>query len=264
MVSDISFNDNGQHHKNYSENKNERKLPEHVAIIMDGNGRWAQKKGLPRSEGHREGAIRLREIIHASLEEGIRYLTVYAFSKENWNRPVTEVNSIMRLAEYFFRKEFNKLKKEGVFFKHLGDIYGLPDNIKRIIDEMHRNNAKERRLTLSIAFNYSGRSEIVSATRKIASLVADGKIKLEDINEELISNNLYTSGIPDPDLLIRTSGELRISNFLLWQSAYTEIWVTKTLWPDFSPRLYRKALEDYSKRDRKFGGINIYHSSVKQ
>ena len=248
----------------FENNINSQKMPRHVAIIMDGNGRWAQKRGLPRTEGHRKGAIRLREIIYASLEEGIKYLTVYAFSKENWNRPITEVNSIMRLAEYFFKREFKKLKKQGVFFKHLGDISGLPDNIRRIIDEMHRNNAEEKKLILSIAFNYSGRSEIVTATKKIASLVREGVVKVDDIDEELVSNNLYTSGIPDPDLLIRTSGELRISNFLLWQSAYTEIWVTRTLWPDFTPRLYKKALEDYSKRDRKFGGLNIYNSSTSE
>lgn len=247
------------------DNSQYTKLPVHVAIIMDGNGRWAERRGLPRTEGHRKGANRLKEIVNTCLDIGIKYLTVYAFSKENWKRPITEVNTIMKLAEYFFKREFDKFKKKGVFFRHLGDLEGLPPSIRRIIVDMKSNdtpdrNYEDKRLVMNIAFNYSGRSEIIEAVKKISEKVLRGDVKPEEINEELISESMYTAGIPDPDLLIRTGGELRISNFLLWQSAYTEIWVTRTLWPDFTSKLFKKALEDYSKRDRRFGGLNIYHS----
>jgi undecaprenyl diphosphate synthase len=230
-------------------------IPRHVAIIMDGNGRWAEGRGLSRSEGHRAGAERVEEIVYTCLARGIRYLTIYAFSKENWKRPVYEVNGIMRLAQIFFRRSFNKLKKEGVFFVHVGDREGLPVSVLRIIEDMERNNAKKRDLHLCIAFNYSGRSEIARACRLLGELIQKGEMQPSDIDERMVADTLFTAGIPDPDLLIRTGGELRVSNFLLWQIAYTELWVTDVLWPDFSVDVFDRALSEYGKRERRFGAV---------
>lgn len=232
-----------------------KNLPRHVAIIMDGNGRWAKAKGLPRTEGHRVGAGRVREIVYACLELGIRYLTIYAFSKENWKRPTREVSGIMRLARFFFKRFFDELKREGVYFVHLGDREGLSPSILKVIRAMEENNAEERRLFLNIAFNYSGRSEITRAARTIASLAAKGELNPGDITEELVGSKMYTGEIPDPDLLIRTGGEHRVSNFLLWQIAYTEVWVTDTLWPDFNKRTLLLAIDEYKNRERRFGGL---------
>ena len=232
-----------------------KNLPRHIAIIMDGNGRWAKAKGLPRTEGHRVGAGRVREIVYACLELGIRYLTIYAFSKENWKRPTREVRGIMRLARFFFKRFFDELKKEGVYFVHLGDREGLSPSILKVIHTMEENNAEERRLFLTIAFNYSGRSEITRAVRKIASLVAKGELSPGEITEELVGSHMHTGEIPDPDLLIRTGGEHRVSNFLLWQIAYTEVWVTDTLWPDFNKQTLLQAIDEYKKRERRFGGL---------
>ncbi|HUT65290.1 MAG TPA: polyprenyl diphosphate synthase [Spirochaetota bacterium] len=232
-----------------------KNLPRHVAIIMDGNGRWAKAKGLPRTEGHRVGAGRVREIVYACLELGIRYLTIYAFSKENWKRPTREVSGIMRLARFFFKRFFDELKREGVYFVHLGDREGLSPSILKVIRTMEENNAEERRLFLNIAFNYSGRSEITRAVRTIASLAAKGELSPGDITEELVGRNMQTGEIPDPDLLIRTGGEHRVSNFLLWQIAYTEVWVTDTLWPDFNKQTLLQAIDEYKKRERRFGGL---------
>ena len=232
-----------------------KNLPRHVAIIMDGNGRWAKAKGLPRTEGHRVGAGRVREIVYACLELGIRYLTIYAFSKENWKRPTREVSGIMRLARFFFKRFFDELKREGVYFVHLGDREGLSPSILKVIRTMEENNAEERRLFLNIAFNYSGRSEITRAVRTIASLAAKGELNPGDITEELVGRNMHTGEIPDPDLLIRTGGEHRVSNFLLWQIAYTEVWVTDTLWPDFNKQTLLQAIDEYKKRERRFGGL---------
>jgi len=232
-----------------------KNIPRHVAIIMDGNGRWAKAKGLPRTEGHRVGAGRVREIVYACLELGIRYLTIYAFSKENWKRPTREVSGIMRLARFFFKRFFDELKREGVYFVHLGDREGLSPSILKVIRTMEENNAEERRLFLNIAFNYSGRSEITRAVRTIASLAAKGELSPGDITEELVGRNMHTGEIPDPDLLIRTGGEHRVSNFLLWQIAYTEVWVTDTLWPDFNKQILLQAIDEYKKRERRFGGL---------
>jgi undecaprenyl diphosphate synthase len=236
-------------------NEDVQNIPLHVAIIMDGNGRWAEKTGLPRIEGHRVGAGRVREIVEKCLELGIKYLSIYAFSKENWKRPSKEVNAIMKLAEVFFSKEFRKLRSKGVYFVHLGDREDLPGFVIRIINNMQKNNAEEQKMFLNIAFNYSGRSEMVRACRCIGELVRKGEVDPEKINEKDINQFLYTSGMPDPDLLIRTGGEMRLSNFLLWQMAYAEIWVTDILWPDFNARLFQKAIDDYANRKRRFGNI---------
>jgi undecaprenyl diphosphate synthase len=235
-------------------------VPAHIAIIMDGNGRWAQRRGLPRTEGHRVGAGRVREIVEKCLELGVGYLSIYAFSKENWNRPRAEVSGILRLSEIFFRKEFDALKSKGVFFAHLGERKGLPAFIRRIIERMEKNNAEERRLTLSIAFNYSGRSEITQACGRLMESAVRGEIAPSELTEAEFARRLYTGtggagGIPDPDLLIRTGGEMRVSNFLLWQIAYSEIWVTDTLWPDFTAGSLLEAIEEYGRRERRFGGV---------
>ena len=235
--------------------RQEIKPPTHIAIIMDGNGRWANARGLPRTEGHRVGAGKVRDIVYACLELGIRYLTIYTFSKENWKRPRSEVSGIMGLARFFFRRFFDELKKEGVFFVHLGDTEGLSPGILKIIRNMEEHNATERKLFLNIAFNYSGRSEITRAVQEISSLVARGDISTGDITEELVNGHLYTAHLPDPDLLIRTGGECRISNFLLWQIAYSELWVTDTLWPDFTKQTLLEAIEEYHRRERRFGGL---------
>ena len=212
-------------------------------------------KGIPRIEGHRVGAGRVREIVEKCLEIGIKYLSIYAFSKENWKRPQKEVSGIMKLTENFFNREFRRLRNKGVYFVHLGDRRGLPNFVTGIIDNMEKNNAEERKMYLNIAFNYSGRSELVEAFRRLGKLVQAGKINPESITEMDIDQKLYTSGMPDPDLLIRTGGEIRVSNFLLWQIAYTELWVTDVLWPDFSAQLFQNAIDDYMKRKRRFGKI---------
>jgi len=230
-------------------------IPTHVAIIMDGNGRWARQKGLPRTEGHRVGAGRVREVVDKCLELEIKYLTIYAFSKENWKRPEDEVKGIMKLTEFFFNREFRALKNKGVYFVHLGEREGLSPSVLRIIERIEMENSNEKKLFLNIAFNYSGRSEIVHACKNICSEIERGELNLKQINEELFGNYVYTRGMPDPDLLIRTGGEVRVSNFLLWQLAYTEIWVTDVLWPDFTPELFVRAITDYMERDRRFGRV---------
>jgi len=230
-------------------------IPRHIAIVMDGNGRWAYERGLPRTEGHRAGAKRVKEVALKCLEIGVPYLTIYAFSKENWKRPRAEINAIMKLTEIFYRREFRELRDEGVYFVHLGDREELPRSVVRILDNIERNNAETRDLMLSIAFNYSGRSEIVRAARLLAEEAARGTVRPQDITEELVGAHLYTSEIPDPDLFIRTGGEMRVSNFLLWQIAYAEIWVTDVLWPDFTGEVLQRAIEEFGKRERRFGGV---------
>jgi undecaprenyl diphosphate synthase len=230
-------------------------VPTHIAIVMDGNGRWARQRNLPRSEGHRAGAKRVKEIARKCLETGVRYLTIYAFSKENWKRPRAEVQAIMKLAEFFYRREFKELRDLGVYFVHLGDRVGLPKSVIKVLDGIEQNNSTRRDLVLSIAFNYSGRAEITRAANRMAEDAKRGALNIEDITEDLFSRYLYTSDIPDPDLLIRTAGELRVSNFLLWQIAYAEIWVTDTLWPDFTGEVLEQALADYRKRERRFGAV---------
>jgi undecaprenyl diphosphate synthase len=228
------------------------KIPTHIAIIMDGNGRWAARRGLPRLAGHRAGTENLRRVIRACVEFGIQYLTIYAFSTENWGRPKDEVDGLMHIVEDVIDKELGELNKEGVCLRHIGRLEYLSLTLQgKVLQavELTKNNT---RLVLNIAFNYGGRDEIVCA---IQTMLHAG-VKPEDVNEELISQYLFTAGTPDPDMIIRTSGEMRISNFLIWQGAYAEWYVTKSLWPDFDKEELRKALLDYSKRDRRFGRVS--------
>lgn len=224
-------------------------LPRHVAVIMDGNGRWARARGLPRLAGHREGTKALRRVIEACIELGIPYLTIYAFSTENWNRPAHEVRGLMFLLEDVIQRQLDELDANGVRIRHIGWLDRVPGHLQRAIRSAVERTAANRRLTLGVAFNYGSRAEIVRALRQI---VREG-VAAEDIDEATIERHLETAGMPDPDLVIRTSGELRLSNFLLWQLAYAEIYCTETLWPDFDRATMVKALEDYARRERRFG-----------
>jgi undecaprenyl diphosphate synthase len=225
--------------------------PAHVAIIMDGNGRWAKKRGLPRAAGHKAGTDNLRRVIEAAVELGIRILTIYAFSTENWQRPAEEVNGLMSIFEEVIDRELGELHRNGVRLRHIGRLDRLSpafaDKVRAAI-ALTRDNT---RLTLNIAFNYGGRAEIVEAVR---SIVAEG-IPPEQITDDTVATHLYTAGQPDPDLIIRTSGEMRVSNFLIWQGAYSEYFITPTYWPDFDKEQLRLALEEYSRRHRRFGGL---------
>jgi undecaprenyl diphosphate synthase len=228
------------------------KIPTHVAIIMDGNGRWALARGLPRLAGHRAGTENLRRIITASVEFGVRYLTIYAFSTENWGRPREEVEGLMRILEDVIDKELAELNKEGVQLRHIGRLERLDPKLQEKVlyaIDLTKNNS---RLILNVAFNYGGRDELVCAVQRI---LQDG-VKPEEVNVDLINRYLFTAGVPDPDLIIRTSGELRVSNFMIWQSAYSEWYVTPTYWPDFGKEEYHKALEAFANRDRRYGGLS--------
>jgi len=224
-------------------------VPQHVAIIMDGNGRWAKERGLPRTEGHRHGVENLRRVLRACVEEGVRILTIYAFSTENWNRPRYEVEALMRLLELFLVRELDELDREGVQIRHLGDLNGVNARLAKKIQGATARTASNDRLILNVAFNYGGRSEIVQAVRRI---IREG-VPAEQVTEELISRYMYTADLPDPDLIIRTSGELRVSNFLIWQGSYSEYYVTPTYWPDFDESEFHRALETYGQRRRRFG-----------
>jgi undecaprenyl diphosphate synthase len=228
------------------------RVPKHVAIIMDGNGRWAQRRGLPRRAGHEAGTENLRQVIRGCVEFGVEVLTIYAFSTENWGRPRWEVAALMRILESVIDKELNELHAEGVQLRHLGELERLPDHLKRKVERAIELTKDNDRLILNIAFNYGGRDEIVHA---VQCIIQDG-IPADQVNETLINTYLYTAGLPDPDLIIRTSGELRVSNFLIWQGAYAEYYVCKTLWPDFNKEELRKALQHYSQRDRRFGKVS--------
>jgi len=230
-------------------------LPAHVAIIMDGNGRWAKQLGLPRIEGHRVGAESARIIIRAAGELGIKYLTLYAFSVENWNRPKDEVDKLMKYLVHYLKTETPELNKNNVKLEVIGQIYRLPDTVQEHLRKSIHTLEKNNGLTLVMALSYSGRIELVEAVRKIAEKVKRGTLEPADINEEAISQHLWTRHIPDPDLLIRTSGEMRVSNFLLWQISYAELIVTPTFWPDFRKPQFYAALEEYTRRHRRFGGL---------
>ena len=228
------------------------RIPTHVAIIMDGNGRWALARGLPRLLGHRAGTENLRRIITACVEFGVKYLTIYAFSTENWGRPREEVDGLMNILEDVIDRELAELNKEGVQLRHIGRLERLDPRLQeKVMDaiELTRNND---RLVLNVAFNYGGRDEIVNAIQK---MIKD-KVRVEEVTSDLVSSYLYTAGVPDPDLIIRTSGELRVSNFLIWQGAYSEWYVTSVYWPDFDKEEFRKALDTFSQRDRRYGGLS--------
>ena len=229
------------------------RLPRHVAIIMDGNGRWARGKGFPRVMGHRAGIKSVRAAAEFAREVGVEFLTLYAFSVENWKRPADEVSTLMRLLNEYLRRELSNLMKNEIRLNVLGDFGGLPALVRRQLERVMEETQGNRRMVLNLALNYGGRSEIVHAAQRIAEQVKAGKLKPAQINEELFSRFLYTDGQPDPDLLIRTSGERRISNFLLWQISYSEIYLTPKLWPDFGKSDFLEALRDYQRRERRFG-----------
>lgn len=230
-------------------------IPRHVAIIMDGNGRWAQQRGLPRLAGHEQGSKSIRSCVEAAIEAGVEFVTLYAFSSENWKRPRPEVQGLMLLLERFLDEKLREMQQEGVRLLAIGKLDELPEICQRKLKEAIAATESNTRLTVILALSYSGRSEIVEAVRGIVADARAGKLTEDEISQEFFSNRLYTKDIPDPDLLIRTSGEMRVSNFLLWQLSYTEIHVSPTLWPDFGKKEFFLALEDYASRSRRFGGV---------
>ncbi|MGD1922437.1 MAG: isoprenyl transferase [Pleurocapsa sp.] len=239
----------------FSSEINSAKLPKHVAVIMDGNGRWAKQRGLPRIEGHRRGANTLKEMLRYCKDLGIETLTAYAFSTENWGRPTGEVNFLMGLFERLLQKELREMEEEDVCINFIGDLSPLPASLQ---DEMRRSIERTKNnqgVFFNVAINYGSRHEMIKACQAIAEKVQQGELASNEIDESTISQHLYTSSSPDPDLLIRTSGEMRLSNFLLWQLAYTEIYVTDTLWPDFDSEQFDLAIESFQQRDRRFGKV---------
>ena len=230
-------------------------LPVHIGIIMDGNGRWAKKRGLPRSAGHKEGASNFREITKYCSNIGIKYLTVYAFSTENWKRPNKEIDFLMNLFESYLKEALSDFQDENIKINFIGDMTAFSKKLQKLIDEVTEASKNNDGMVLNIAMNYGSRSEIVRAAKSLAEDVQNGNLAVSDINEEMFASRLYTANQPDPDLIIRPSGEHRISNFLLWQSAYTEFVIMNVLWPDFSKDDLDKAIEEYSLRNRRFGGV---------
>jgi len=231
------------------------KIPQHVAIILDGNGRWAKKKGMPRNYGHTMGAKNVEVICKAAYDMGISYVTMYAFSTENWNRPDSEVSALMKLLNSYLKNCIKTAKKNNMQVRVIGDVSKLDETMQRQIIELEKESAYNTGLHFQIALNYGGRDEMIRAIKKIAEEYKDNNITLDDITQEKIVNYLDTKDIPDPDLLIRTSGEQRISNFLMWQSAYSELYFTDVPWPDFSPAELQKAVEEYDSRDRRYGKV---------
>ena len=227
--------------------------PLHVAIIMDGNGRWAHRRGLPRTAGHRRGAESVKTVVRTAADAGVSYLTLFGFSSENWKRPTTEINDLMGLLRVYLRGELASMLENRIRLRVIGDRSRLAPDIVRLIDEAEERSRDNQRMTLVIALSYGGRDEIVGAARSLAEAVRDGRLQPADIDETAFAARLFTTGIPDPDLLIRTSGEQRISNFLLWQMAYTEFLFVDTLWPDFTREDFLQALKEFHGRDRRYG-----------
>ena len=232
------------------------KIPLHLAVIMDGNGRWAKQRGLPRSAGHRSGGENLKNLCRNCGNYGVRYLTVYAFSTENWSRPDSEISALMELFVEFFERYDAELEKEGIRVRFSGDIQGMPERVRRVCEKAEQNSLHRQKMDLIIALNYGGRREIVQACQKIAERVQSGTLDIGDIDEAVLSRNMYLPDIPDPDLIIRPSGEMRLSNFLTWESAYSELWVSDRLWPDFDHSDLTEAFTAFTKRDRRFGGLS--------
>jgi len=239
--------------KAVSLNNDSQTTPIHVAIIMDGNGRWAKARNLPRTAGHKRGAESVKTVVRSAAEMGISYLTLYGFSSENWNRPLSEVNDLMGLLRFYLSSEIAYLQKNGVRLRVIGERERLDPDITSLIEEAEKKTADNSVITLVIALSYGGRAEIVCAARSLAEKVASGFLRPEDIDENSLEHHLFTADIPDPDLLIRTSGEKRISNFLLWQLAYAEFVFTDTLWPDFSKEDFAKAIDEFQGRERRYG-----------
>ncbi len=243
---------------NYKNNKNELinkdKLPQHLAIIMDGNGRWANEKGLPRGVGHKEGAEAVKRIIANCLDFNIPILTLFAFSTENWKRPKNEITYLLKLFERVLIKEKANLIRNNIKINFIGRLNDLPNSLNKKMSELHESTKRNNKLILNIAINYGGRAEIVDAFKSIILKIDEKKLNIEEINENTIRDNLYTHNLPDPDLLIRTAGEMRISNFMIWQIAYTELWVTPVFWPDFDKNNFIEAIRKFQKRVRKYGG----------
>lgn len=229
------------------------RIPDHVAIIMDGNGRWAEMRGLPRIEGHKRGAERSREVIAAAMEVGVKTLTLYAFSLENWQRPNDEVSTLMKLLEFYLKREFDELVKRGMVFRTIGETWRLPEGIQRLLKDIEEKTIGNRGMNLVMALSYGGRNEILRAIIKMIS----SQVKPEAVTEEYFESILDTSGIRAPDLIIRSGGEKRISNFLLWQAAYSELYFTDALWPDFTREEFFLALHDYQLRERRFGAVPV-------
>ncbi|HAT98071.1 MAG: isoprenyl transferase [Acidaminococcaceae bacterium] len=230
-------------------------IPEHIAIIMDGNGRWAKEQGKVRTFGHKAGAETLKKIVKAADALGIKAITAYAFSTENWKRPVTEVHFIMELLSRYLTSEIQEFKENNVQVRFMGSREGLPAIVNEKMDHAIEETKNDTGIILNLAINYGGQAEILHAVRSIARQVADGTLKIEDIDVPVFENNLYSKGLPSPDLMIRTGGDLRVSNFLLWQIAYAEIWTTSVYWPDFTPDMLIEAIKIYQKRERRFGGL---------
>jgi undecaprenyl diphosphate synthase len=232
-----------------------KKIPVHVAIIMDGNGRWASKRNLPRSSGHKAGVASLRETIEACLDLGIRYLTVFSLSSENWKRPENEVSFLLNLFIETLKNELELLKNHGVMLRLIGNRSGIPPEVLKVYEDAEVETSANNKLNFNIALNYGSRQEIVEATKKICSDIENNKLKYDNLDEDIFSGYLFTEGIPDPDLLIRTSGEYRLSNFLLWQISYTELYFSRVLWPDFKRKYFIRAIKEYQKRHRRFGKV---------
>jgi undecaprenyl diphosphate synthase len=231
------------------------RIPNHLGVIMDGNGRWATARGKPRTEGHIEGVKALRRLVELAISYGLRHLTVFSFSSENWSRPKDEISFIFALLRRFVASDLERLIRNNVRVRIIGDRLGLEPSLRRLIDDVEVKTAHNTGLELIVAFNYGGKAEITEAVRRIAVKVQSGLLRPEEVTEEAVARELYTSGIPDPDIIIRTSGEQRVSNFLLWQAAYSELVFVEENWPDFDERTFLRVLEEYSMRERRFGGV---------
>ena len=233
-------------------------LPQHIGFIMDGNGRWAKNRGLERSAGHKEGAKTFRRIGEYCADVGIKYITFYAFSTENWNRPKSEVLALMKLFKEYLREGDDRVAENDIRqmrLRFIGEREKLPKDLLKLIEKAERETAKYDKMTVNIALNYGGRAEITHAVKEISKKVQSGEISVDDITEEMVNNHIYTAGQPDPDIIVRPSGEFRLSNFMTWQSAYSEFWFSDILWPDFTEEDVNKILEDYQNRNRRFGGV---------